>query len=305
MIPCKKCGELNPIDRIFCLKCAEKLDKTGPEALQRPVPPLKKNVQIRKESLAATLLTYLFFTFLFLSLCLFFYNGHIPEPVLSLSSARNLDHKLLLLTQEEPYISLNQEEVNIYLEREWSKAKDSLTAALPSFIRLKRIFVTLHDHDLTLYLHFMIRQVPIFISFFGIPEADNQKLHFLARKSSIGALRLPLLLTHSLVKPLLAEASDPKRFDLPYGIQSLDMAKATLFVYKNPASRDASKPSAEAPTPSDLLLVQAADVCLSKNEREKAEKYLRLALLHYPATPLKSHILDQLKLCDQKKEGDA
>ena len=110
MIACKKCGELNSINRTLCLKCGEKLDKTGPEAIQETVPPPLKRVQIRKESIAGTFLTYLFFTFLLAALCLFFYTGLIPEPVLSLSSARTLDHKILLLTKNrEPYIPLNQE----------------------------------------------------------------------------------------------------------------------------------------------------------------------------------------------------
>lgn len=310
MIPCKNCGALNPIDRILCLKCGKPLDKAGPEALQNMEIPLQKDLHILKENLAGTLFTWLFswvfFIVLFVSLYFFFYSGNIPEPVLSLSSARNLDQKILLLTKgAEPYVPLTQEEVNIHLEREWSRAKDSITAVLPSYIQMNRIFISLHEHDLTLYLHFMIRKIPIFISFTGILDTKNQEIRLILRKSAVGALRLPLVLTQSLIKPILRECLDHKRFVLPYGIQSLDISNTTLFAYKNPDSRGSSKPGAEAAIPSDLLLVQAADVCLSKNEREKAEKYLRLALIHHPASPLKSYILDQLKLCTGEKGEDA
>ena len=303
MIACKKCGELNSLNRTLCLKCGEKLDKTGPEAIQETVPPPLKRVQIRKESIAGTFLTYLFFTFLFAALCLFFYNGLIPEPVLSLSSARTLDHKILLLTKNrEPYIPLNQEEINIYLEREWSRARDSITALLPSFIRLNRIFITLRDHDLTLYLHFLCKNIPVFISFSGILTAEHEEIRLLAQKSAVGALRLPLLVTHALVKPVLQECLRNKRFSLPFGVRTLELANSSLFVYTQAGTVDSSKPDLQGPIPSDLLLVQAADVCLSRDERDKAEKYFRLALLHYPGSPLKSHIQDQLKLCVRKKD---
>ncbi len=305
MIACKKCGELNSLNRILCLKCGEKLDKACPEAIQEAVPPRVKCVQIPKESVAGTFLTYLFFAFVFAALCLFFYNGHIPEPVLSLSSARALDHKILLLTKNnEPYVPLNQEEINIYLEREWGKARESITALLPSFIRLNRIFVTLKDHDLTLYLHFLCKNIPVFISFSGILEATHQEIRLLPQKSTVGSLRLPLLLTHALVKPILTECLKNKRFALPFGIKALELAHTSLFVYTQPGTADSSKPDLQGPIPSDLLLVQAADVCLSRDEKDKAEKYFRLALLHYSGSPLKSHIQKQLKLCLRKKDGD-
>ena len=302
MIPCKQCGENNPIDRVLCLRCGTKLEKSGPGNITPLRPKPLKPLAPPQESLAGTLLTYLFFGFLFIALCLFFYSGLIPEPVLSLSSARNLDQKLLLLKQNEPYVSLNQEELNIYLEREWNRAKDSITARLPSFITLKRIFLTLKDHDLTLYLHFTSANIPVFISFTGTLCVEDRKIRLLVSKSSIGALRLPVLVTRTLLNPVLRECRENKRLDLPPGIQNLDITESTLFAYQTPQSGNASKNVPETQVSSDLLLVQAADVCLSKNEKDKAEKYLRLALLHYPGTPLKSRIQEQLRLLAPKKE---
>ena len=305
MISCKYCGEPNPFDRILCLKCGKTLDKANPELLQTTEPLPQKIVYRQTESFAGTLLLYVFTVFLFICLFLLFYSGGIPEPVLSLSAAKNLDEKILQLTKKNaPCVPLTQEELNILLEREWSGVRESINTALPSFIRLNRIFLTLGEHDLTLYLHFMIKHIPIFISFTGMLHAENQEMRLNIRKSSVGALRLPFPVTHYLTRPILRECIDHKRFSLPYGIQNLDITNFNLFVYKNPDFKSSSKPDEKSSVPSDLLLIQAGDVCLSKNEREKAEKYFRLALLHYPSTPLKSHIQDQLKLCSPEKESE-
>ncbi|EKD28604.1 MAG: hypothetical protein ACD_79C00263G0002 [uncultured bacterium] len=313
MIKCSKCGHLNEFDRVLCISCGMKLDFNNPDLViheekARPEPSLHaKDFKLESPGLSKSFFIISFIFIISLSLIFMLQTNHISQKELKLSSAESLEKKLIILkeTSFQNYISFNEDECNLYIERKISNFRSTIVAKYPKFIKFEKCFIKINDIDITIYIVFNIANRKIILSLRGDFMLENKGFLFHVNRIFVGKHIIPSALGDILIKNIKETLSNQKLLDFSGNISQLKIFNNELYFLSANQNSNLESSSAKTGTndinlPDDILLVQAADNYFWKEQYTLAWKYYNLAMIRYRETPLAKYIREQINLCKEK-----
>ena len=284
MIRCQHCNALNTLDRVLCISCGKALDFNNPVHLEldettqkdsnKKSPAVK--VRLAKDDFFGRILSSLGILTFFFCIFLMFYSGHISEKEISRSAVETLNKKL---NSTEAYLELDENEINLYLERLIHPFSSEIESAYSGFLSFRRLFIRMESQTLSLHIVFSVFNRPIYVTFNGPIKIENGQLRLSVFKSYLGRLRFPLALCRLFTQKLNHIAEIHKFLTPPKQFSKANINRNTLTLYQSFAptasSETQQKNDQDLNLPDDILLVQAADSFLSRGKKEKRnENYL-------------------------------
>jgi hypothetical protein len=318
MIKCHHCGTLNSIDRFLCLSCGKKLNLTdsnfivSESASPAEIKKSSQGIRLEKDGIFEGLFFKSTIGLFLILVYLMSYTGHMPQLEPTLTDIQSLDKKLSQISKSRDYLTLNEVEANIFIERHFFVLRDKLKQVYPRFFSFQKLILQPGKSDLTIHCIFSFFKKPLDLTLYGTLSLKNNQWTYPVHQARFGKMIFPRFLALFLSRPLYSLWKTEKLTEKLPPLSQVKIENRQFFLFPllssgsdstkaaSPSSMNSSLPEA---APDDLLLIQAGDSFFTRNQFKLAMKYYQLSLLKVPHSPLSDYINKQIRLCQDQLQG--
>ncbi|MBN2143052.1 MAG: hypothetical protein JW774_00360 [Candidatus Aureabacteria bacterium] len=238
------------------------------------------------------------------------YTGHVPHQDPTINDIQSLDRKMAHWGESKNYITLNEAEANIFLERQISLLREQFEQLYFRFFRFRKIILEPGKTYLTVHFIYRLLNKPLDISLTGTVSCMNNQPTYHINKTRFGKMIFPRFLSLHILRPVNSLFRSPEFMKALPPVSQIKIENRLFFLFPH-ASPDAlpsglsssPSPDSSGSIPDDMLLIQAADSFFLRNQYQLAVKYYQLALLKVPRSPLSDYIKKQIHLCQEQSQG--